>query len=288
MSRSTARPSNRARRMLWSIVRIAVVAYVCILLLMCACQSRFVYFPMREIARTPEAAGMAYEAVEFEAADGVKLSAWFVPAEKPRGVVLFCHGNAGNISHRIETLQLYHGLGMSTLLFDYRGYGQSEGKPSEKGTYRDAEAAWRYLTETRGVAADRIVIHGRSLGGSIAAWLAREHTPAALIIESTFTSVPDLGAKLYPFLPVRLIARIHYRTKDHLPEVACPVLVIHSPADEIVPYAHGRALFEAASEPKTFLELTGDHNDGWMLAGARYTGALDAFIAAHVRREGVQ
>ena len=266
--------------MVWMIVRIVAITYVCLLLIMCACQSRLVYFPSRQVQWTPDVAGLEYEAVTLVASDGVKTSAWFVPATKPRGVVLFCHGNAGNISHRLDTMQLHHSLGLSSLHIDYRGYGQSEGKPSEQGTYRDAEAAWRYLTETRKIPAGQIIIHGRSLGGGVAAWLAAKHAPRGLILESTFTSVPDLGAELYPFLPVRLVARIHYDTRKRLADIKCPVLIVHSPQDEIIPYRHGRRLFEAAREPKTFLEIQGGHNEGWAQSGQQYKQGIDAFVTA--------
>lgn len=272
--------------MLWTILRIVVITYVCLTLLMYVFQSRFIYFPSREMHMTPDLAGMPYEAVVFAASDGVQLSGWFVPADKPRGVVLFCHGNAGNISHRVDTMRFHRALGLSSLHFDYRGYGQSGGKPSEKGTYLDAEAAWRYLTEERKIPAEQIVVHGRSLGGAIAAWLAREHAPKALILESSFTSIPDVAAKLYPFLPVRLLARFHYNTKDYVREVKCPVLIVHGPQDEIIPFEHGRRLFELAKEPKAFLEIGGSHNEGWAQSMDRYTNGVDAFLAEHVGERG--
>jgi fermentation-respiration switch protein FrsA (DUF1100 family) len=282
MSESEQSSLKRRRRMLWTVLRVVIIAYVCLTLLMWAFQSRLVYFPSREIYATPDAEGMDYEAVVFEASDGVKLSGWFVPAEKPRGVVLFCHGNAGNISHRLDTMRFHRGLCLSSFHFDYRGYGQSEGRPSEKGTYLDVEAAWRYLTDERKIPADQVVLHGRSLGAAVAAWLATERTPKALIIESSFTSMPDLGAGLYPFLPVRLISRFRYDTKAYLGQVSCPVLVVHSPQDEIIPFGHGRRLFEAAKEPKSFLEIAGSHNEGWVLSEKRYREGMNEFISRHL------
>ena len=273
---------TKARRMFWNVLRVVIIVYLCLSLLMCAVQSRLVYFPLDRIDATPDMVGLRYEEVALTASDGVRLAGWFVPAEEPRGVALFCHGNAGNISHRLDTVQMHRGLGLSSFVFDYRGYGASGGKPSEQGTYRDAEAAWRYLTETRRVPAERIVLHGRSLGGPIAAWLATQHTPRALILESTFTSLPDLGAQLYWFLPVRLISRFRYDTRRYLHDVACPVLVVHSPGDDIIPFRHGQRLFEAAREPKTFLEIAGTHNEGWSDSGTHYTVGLNDFLATHL------
>ena len=172
---------------------------------------------------------------------------------------------------------------MDVFIFDYRGYGQSEGKPSESGTYRDAEAAWQYLVEERKVDPNRIIIFGRSLGGAVATWQARNHTPVALILESTFTSVPDIGAKYYPFLPVRLLSRFKYDTAEYLKGVNCPVLIVHSPDDEMMPFSHGQRLFEIAKEPKGFLEISGSHNEGFIISGKRYEEGLNAFISEHAR-----
>ena len=273
---------QRVWHMFWSVIPVFVGSYIGLVTILMVFQSHFIYFPEREITVTPAEIGLSYEAVCFEAADGVKLSGWFVPAERSRGVILFCHGNAGNISHRLESVQVFHRLGLSTFVFDYRGYGQSEGKPTEQGTYLDAEAAWRYLVQKQQVDPTEIIIFGRSLGGAIAAWLARDHTPKALIIESTFTSVRDIGAELYPYLPVRLLSRFDYNAMDYLRQVNCPVLIVHSRDDEIIPFSHGRRLFETANEPKEFLEITGTHNEGFMTSAKRYEDGLDSFISAHV------
>ncbi|HSG94905.1 MAG TPA: alpha/beta hydrolase, partial [Afifellaceae bacterium] len=196
------------------------------------------------------------------------------------GVVLFFHGNAGNISHRLDSLRIFNALNLDTLIFDYRGYGRSDGKVSERGTYRDGEAAWRYLTVERGIAAEDIVLFGRSLGAAIATYVASRHTPGALIVESGFVSVPDMAANLYPWLPARRLARIKFPAGDYLRAVSCPVLIVHSRDDEIIPFEQGRKLFERALEPKHFLELRGGHNDGFLVSGRRYLDGLDNFLAA--------
>ncbi|UCD93347.1 MAG: alpha/beta hydrolase [Candidatus Zixiibacteriota bacterium] len=266
-----------------SIVLVALGVYVALSVLMVIFQSHFVYFPTPDIEATPAAAGLAYEDISFETSDGVRLSGWFVSAERPRGVILFCHGNGGNISHRIESIEIFQRLGMSVLIFDYRGYGRSDGKPSEGGTYRDAEAAWRYVTEVRNSSPSTIVIFGRSLGGAVAARLARKHKPGALIIESAFTSIEDLGAEMYPYLPIRLLSRFHYSTIEYLACVRCPILVVHSHDDEFVPHRHGQRLFKAANEPKQFLEINGGHNDGFSVSREYYQGEIDKFLSRYVR-----
>jgi len=234
--------------------------------------------PSRQLDGTPADVGLDYEALRLATADGEELDAWFLPARPERAVLLFFHGNAGNISHRLESLRIFHELGLSVLIFDYRGYGQSTGTPSEQGTYEDARAAWRYLVEQRGVPAGRIVLFGRSLGGAVATRLATEERPAGLIVESTFRSVPALAAELYWFLPVRALARLEYPAEKLISSVQAPVLVVHSREDEIIPFGHGEALHAAASAPAEMLVLRGDHNTGFMLSGRPYTEGLDAFL----------
>ena len=271
-------------RMAWSVVLIVLGGYLGLLAILTVLQPHLLYFPHRSLTVTPSAIGLAYEAVSFQAADGVTLSGWFVPSERARGVLLFCHGNAGNMSHRLDSLQILHRLGLSTFIFDYRGYGQSEGTPTEQGTYLDAEAAWTYLVHTRQVAPTELIVFGRSLGGAIAAWLAHTHPPRALIIESTFSSLPELAAELYPYLPVKLLLRFDYNTVAYLRQVQRPVLIVHSREDEIIPVQHGQRLFAAASQPKTFLELYGTHNEGFLTSGSRYETGLESFLATYLRK----
>ena len=268
--------------MIWSAIQIAVCAYVGLILVLYFMQGRMIYHPTRELTQTPESLHLEYEDVWMKASDGVKIHGWFMPAENSRGALLMCHGNAGNVSHRVESAALYQRMGLDVLVFDYRGYGQSEGSPSEKGTYADAEAAWDYLTVQRGIRPDRIVILGRSLGGAIASHLAIDHTPAALVLESAFSSVGDMGASLYPYLPVRLLSRYRYDTADYVSRVSCPVLVMHGPGDEIVPFELGKKIFAAAKEPKQFAELAGGHNDGQFATGQAYVQTLDAFVTANL------
>ena len=271
----------------WVIFLTAVGVYVGLGLVLFMLQSRLLYFPnipSRTIYATPTAIGLGFERVQFTTEDGINLDGWFVPARNARGVVLFFHGNAGNISHRLDSLKIFNGLGLSTLIFDYRGYGRSEGAPSEDGTYRDAEAAWRYLTETRKVPDEQIVLFGRSLGGAVAAHLARQRRPRALILESVFTSVPDIAAHHYRIFPVRVLSRFAYDTREFVRTVRCPVLIVHSRDDDIIPFQHGRDLFDAASEPKRFLELRGGHNDGFFVSGRSYIDGLDAFLTDHLAK----
>jgi len=266
-------------RQVLNILLSAVTVYAVILLLVFVFQARLVYFPEvgRALVATPRAVGLDFEEVRL-AADGATLHGWWVPANAARGAVLVLHGNAGNISHRLEYLTMFNRLGYATLIIDYRGYGKSSGTPSEDGTYRDAEAAWRHLIDARKLKPQDIVLFGESLGGGVAAWLALQHPPRALVLASTFTSAPDLGAQVYPWLPVRWLARIEYNNLDRIARIAAPVLIAHSKGDDIIPFSHGQALFDAAREPKQFLELRGGHNDGFIFMREEWVREVGAFL----------
>lgn len=270
-------PKPKGKTLL-SLVTLALLTYGTFALLLYVSQPRLLFFPTRSIEASPQQAGLIYEDVSLTTDDGLRLGAWYVPALQARGVILFCHGNGGNISHRLDSLLLFHGLGYACLIFDYRGYGTSDGSPDEAGTYLDSQAAWRYLVSEKGFAKEQIILFGRSLGGAVAAHLAGQVEPAGLILESVFTSVPDMAADLYPLLPVRLLCRYKYDTRKALARVRCPVLVVHSPDDEIIPFAHGRALLQAANPPKTFLEIHGDHNSGFLQSKEGYAQGLADFF----------
>jgi len=242
-------------------------------------QHRMVFMPRRGIDGTPAAVGLEFEEVWLPLLVHGQVQAWWVPGKTATApVILFCHGNAGNLADRLPTLRLFHDLGAATLIFDYPGYGNSPGRPTEAGCHAAALAAWVWLTEIRRVVPNRIVILGRSLGGAVAAWLAGERPIAALVIESAFTSVPDLGAALYPWLPVRLLCRFRFSTREYLGQVQCPVTVIHSKMDEMIPFAHAEKLYAAAPEPKSLVVIEGDHNDGYLVSGDAYAAALSTML----------
>jgi len=272
---------------LTGVLMAAASAYAALCGAMYLLQDRMLFLPGipgREVTATPAAIGLAFEDVTLTTADGVRLHGWWVPAPAVGNTgatrtLLHFHGNAGNIGHRLDLLQLFASLGVNVLMLDYRGYGRSEGAPSEAGLYLDAEAAWNHLTQARGLAPASIVIHGQSMGGAVAAHLAARKPAGALVLESTFTSVPDVGAAVYPWLPVRLLARLSLDTRAELGKVRSPVFVAHSRDDEIIPFAHGEALFAAAGEPKRFLELAGDHNSAFWISRESYAAGLREFLA---------
>ena len=254
----------------WSVILVILITYSILGWSLYFMQPAFLYSPVKDVSYSPGDIGLPYEKVSFVTADELKLAAWFIPAKNAEFTVLFCHGNGGNMMHRLDTINILNELGLNCFIFDYRGYGSSEGKPSEKGTYLDAESAWNWLRQTQKIDPDKIILFGRSLGGSIAANLADNVNARGLIIESAFTSYVDIGKKFYPYMPVRLFAAFSYNTIDYIDQVTCPVMIIHSRGDEVIPFEFGLQLYDAASEPKQFMEIFGSHNDGFLSSGEIY------------------
>ena len=265
-------------RMLSSFVLVVLALCLVAMALLYIFQEKMIFFPGKRLVATPETIGLQYEDVYLVTDDDIQIHGWYVPHAGAKATLLFFHGNAGNISHRLDSISIFHDLGLSVFIIDYRGYGRSGGRPSERGTYRDAQAAWHYLVDERGLRADEIIVFGRSLGGAVAAALAARVTPAAVILESTFTSVKELGKHYYPYLPVSLIARIRYPVDEHITSFNCPVLVVHSHEDDVVPFRYGQRLFANAREPKMFLPISGDHNTGFLLSGDVYVGGFKRFL----------
>jgi len=264
------------------IIIIPVVFYLLFIVHLYLVQARHIYCPTSEITTTPDKHGLAFETVDFETCDGLTLHGWFVPrptvdAEKER-VVLFFHGNTGNISDCITSLEMFHHLGLATFIFDYRGYGQSQGSPSEQGTYDDAAAAWAYLLCDRGIKSADVIILGRSLGAAIASAQAARQPPGALVIESTFTSAPELAAEIFRIFPARLMSRFKYRVRDNIAKTHCPILIVHSNDDEVIPFHHGKQLYDAANEPKAFMAISGQHAEGFHTSGQQYIDGLKKFL----------
>lgn len=237
-----------------------------------ALEHMFLYFPDREIIMTPATMRLEFEDVFFTAADGINLHGWYLPGEPDQPLVVFCHGNAGNISHRVDNLRLLRELGLAVFIFDYRGYGQSEGKASEAGTYDDMRGALDWLLK-KGWPPERLIYFGRSVGAGVALQLALEQPPAALVIESPFTSIKAMGQHHYPLLWLlagwALEAR--YDNLSKIGQLKVPLLIFHGDSDAIVPQQMGRQLFEQAPEPKQFYSIPrAGHNNSYDVGGAQY------------------
>ena len=286
-----------SKRVGWRVGRLSAMICIGLGAVVTFFEEKFIYYP----AQYPEGDwtvssqlvrdGQIIPEVEdahFMSGDGVKLHGWYCTPRRKTGndltpipwdvTILWFHGNAGNISNRKEMIGALLQLPAEIFIIDYRGYGRSEGSPSEKGLYLDAKAAWDYLINERGIPAHKIVILGKSLGGAPAIELATRVQPAGLIVQSSFTSVPDMARTLIPFLPgVLLRTKMDSLTK--VSKVSCAKLFIHSPADELVPYEMGRRLYDAAPEPKQFYEVpAAPHNSTWLVGGKRYLETLRGFV----------
>jgi fermentation-respiration switch protein FrsA (DUF1100 family) len=271
--------------MIWTIAAVLLI-YVMLLVLLRLYESRLIYFPGQQQTLIPPPAwlNLPVQRAEIPTEDGITLVSWVIPtATHPAGFwLLICHGNAGNISDFDRPVH-YAGLqrlGLNLLAFDYRGYGESGGAPSEEGLYRDVRAAYRYLREKQGVPADRIVVFGHSLGSAVAIDLVSRVPAAALIVEGAFTSAIDRGQELYPFIPVRWIAASRFGSLEKMAEIKVPKLFLHASGDEVIPIGHGRRLFEAAPPPKTFVELQGGHGDAFDVDSANYFGTIAQFLTS--------
>lgn len=265
-------------RILAGLAAVGATGYLLLCLVLFLQQRRLLYLPDRVLAATPDRAGLRFEAVRIPSTDGVVLDAWSIPPASDGPWILFCHGNGGNIANRLDAARLLHDLGAGVLLFDYRGYGQSTGEPSEQGLYDDGEAVWQWLVTRQ--KPQQVVVFGESLGGGVATWLALRHPAPGLILESTYSCMADEAAAVYPWLPVRLLLRDRFPSIDRVPRIDCPKLFIHSPQDDVIPYRLGRRLFEAAAPPKAFYETRGGHNVDALSREPAYQAALRDFLSS--------
>lgn len=276
---STARTSlaRAAARTSWRIARPLLVAYFSLVLLLMIFEDRILFGPTRYPGGHWHPEGLPFEDAWFTADDGTRLHGWYAPHDRPRARILYCHGNAGNITHRADILAvLSQRVGAEVLMFDYRGYGRSEGTPNERGILRDARAARAWLAQRAGVPETDIVVMGHSLGGAVAVDLAAGDGARGLIVESSFDALPNVAAYHYPWVPVRWLMHTRLDSAGKIPRYRGPLLLAHSRDDTIVPAVFGRRLFEAANEPKTFYPLDGlEHNDP---LPDRYYEALIAFL----------
>ncbi len=269
-----------------TVLATVAVLYVLLGLLLFLFQERLVFLPSSAMIATPAQTGMSYEEVWFESENGRSLHGWFIPANPEADLneavtILFCHGNAGNISGRVSLMQTYHAAGFNVFIFDYQGYGKSEGRPNETNILKDGLAAWDFLVDEVGADPEMILPVGRSLGGPIAAYIALHRGAKAVAVESTFTSVPDIARQTYPIYPVGLLARIKLPTLEFVKAYEGAVLVAHSREDTLIPYSMGQAIYDAVPGPKQWLELSGDHNEGYIVTGRNYSEAYINFAQQH-------
>lgn len=237
--------------------------YLLLLGLMFIFQNRLLFFPTSGMVQTPQSAGLEAEDVWIESEDGVRIHGWYFPNENAEFVVVLSHGNAGNISYRVDIAGTLLEAGAAVLLYDYRGYGQSEGKPTEKGMYKDIEAVVEMLRDEKGYSEKQVIMYGRSLGGAVAAYATTKFDLGGLVLDSAFKNLRAMVRDVYPFVPSRL-ARYEFPTERYIKKLHdFPVMIMHSPNDEIVGYHNAEHLYNLLDEPKRFVELRGGHNDNF-------------------------
>ena len=236
-----------------------------------------VFFPSTNLELTPKAINLNYEDVFFKTSDNQLLNGWFLPSDDARYTFLFCHGNAGNIADRLYKLQALNQLGVNVFIFDYRGFGKSQGKPSEKGIYNDAMAAYDYLITQKAIHPDTIIAYGVSLGGAVAIDLCSKVPCAGLIVEGTFSSGKDMAKRIFPILPCYIFVN-SYNSQSKISTMTIPKLILHSTDDEVVPSRLGKKLFGAAAGPKEFVELNGYHDDAFFESNGTYMTAIKNFL----------
>lgn len=257
------------RVIIYLILSIAIIRYI---------ERKYIFYPMKEVELFPDSAGLKFEDVYFRTQDNKRLNAWFIPAENASLTVLFSHGNAGNLSHRIEKASMLAGLGLNVFVYDYRGYGKSQGSPDERGFYKDISAAFDYLVNEKKIAAEKIILYGESIGGAAAIDLAMKQNAGAVIIEGTFTSIKDMARLTMPFIPY-FVYSSRFDSFSKIKDIMAPKLIIHSIDDEIIPFSFGERLYSSALPPKKFLELRGSHNTAFLESKEEYINGIKAFLS---------
>jgi len=257
-----------------------VVVVILFLIFVRYLENTSIFYPERTLAATPQNIGLPFEDVSITTQDQVKLHGWLIKAPRAKSTLIFFHGNAGNIGGRLGKIDLFHHLGLNVLIIDYRGFGNSGGYPTEKGIYKDATATYDYLMQRDDMQGQHVISYGASLGGAVAVDLATRRDVACLIVDSSFSSAVDMAKRIYPFIPSFLI-RSKMDSIKKIKNISTPVLFIHSVEDETVPIVLGKKLYEAASEPKEFIEITGGHNDGHIHAGDKIRNGIQTFLNKH-------
>lgn len=254
-----------------------IVIIVLFLIFVRYLENTSIFYPERLLTETPENLGLPFEDVTIDTQDHVKLHGWLIKAPLAKSTLIFFHGNAGNIGGRLGKIDLFHKIGITVLIIDYRGYGNSEGYPTEKGIYNDATAAYDYLLQRDDMRGQNIISYGASLGGAVAIDLAVKRPVSCVIVDSTFSSATDMAKRIYPFIPSFLM-KTKMDSISKIKNISAPILFIHSVEDQTVPFALGRKLYDAALKPKEFIEIIGTHTDGHIYDEEKIKNGIKAFL----------
>lgn len=266
---------------------IKAIYYIVLILALVVCfscfyqhiENFFVFYPQASLDSVPADWSLTYDDVYFDTEDGERLHGWFFPSKKDAPVILFCHGNAGNISHRLDNIKLLTEQNMQVFIFDYRGYGKSSGKPYETGLYKDGLAAYDFLANQRNVSPERLILFGRSLGAAISIEIALKRNVSAIILESAFTSSRGMAKTLFLFKIFAPLLPPHYNNLEKIGRITVPKLIVHGEDDDIVPFSMGKEIYRTAQQPKYFFPIkNAGHNDTYIVGGKKYFETLAAFV----------
>ena len=276
-----------AQRLIVHVLIIFVIFIVFLIFHLKYYERKGIYFPTADIEFTPQEFNLPYEDV-YLTSDGIKLNAWFIKRDNPTATILFCHGNAGNISHRVEFIKMFNSAGFDVFIFDYRGYGRSQGKPNESGLYTDALASYKYLVDEKKIPPDSIVVYGESIGGNVAIDLSSKVKVGGLISYAAFTSAIDMGERLFPFIPrgfLQIVASVKFDAVSKVKDIQIPKLIMHSRDDEIVPFSIGEKLFSEAPPPKEFYAMKGSHNEAIFINPDEFIHKIREFVTDILGKE---
>lgn len=247
-------------------------------------QNAMIFRPGPELARSPADLGVEYEDLDLPGEEGGSIHGWWIPGSAAGKAVIYFHGSDGNVTCELPTLAFFLGLGTSVAMVEYPGYGRSGGRPSERGCYQAAEAAWHFVRATKGFRGDDVILYGQSLGSAVAVYLASSRRCGGLVVQSGFTSVVEMAALACPYLPVAPFCRTKMNSLERIASCRCPVLVLHSPSDEHIPIVQARRLYERAPAPKRFVELGGRHGSAQWLGAADVRAAWEELLGRHTWR----
>jgi fermentation-respiration switch protein FrsA (DUF1100 family) len=253
-----------------------IIGFIAFILFVRHLEQKTLFIPAKTITYTPQLKKLAYEDVYFPSGP-YKINGWFIPANPKSATILYCHGNAGNIGDRLDKMEMFHNIGLNVFIFDYRGYGNSQGHSSEKGLYEDARAAYDYLISRGDIDKNKIIDYGTSLGGSVAIDLATQRKFEAIIIDSSFSSAADMARRIYPMIPTFFMS-VKLDSVSKIKNLTIPKLFIHSTQDEVVPFKLGKKLYDAASDPKEFVAIKGGHNDAHWQDQSAFTVGIQNFL----------
>ncbi len=266
--------NHNIRVILLTLISVVVLSKVLLLFT----EERNLFHPDKETSLSPLHIGVEYEDLYFQTEDNETINGWLIPAKGAKITILFCQGNSGNLSDQLRRVKFFHDAGVNLFIFDYRGFGNSSGKPNEIGLYKDARGAYDFLITRKGIEKTKIAVYGKSLGAPIAADLCLHRKLAALILEASFPSLKTYVSDMCTFLPTEWLVSEKFDTLSKVQKIHIPKLFLHGMDDEIIPFPEGRLLYNKAALPKEFVSYPGSHDDDMFVTSDAYRDRLNKFF----------